>query len=122
LDILFEADLCETSARDVLADHIAAADPPVREYTAELVAGVLEHADTIDEQITAHLPEGWTLQRMPRVDRNVARIAVYEFAAGGVERAVAIAEAVALAADLSTDESPAFLNGVLAGIAQGLVE
>ena len=76
-----------------------------------------EHAARIDELI-AEFAEGWTLDRMPAVDRNVLRIGVYELLwAPDVPDAVAISEAVLLARDLSTDASPAFVNGLLARIA-----
>ena len=88
----------------------------MREYTAELVRGVAAHAPEIDARISGCLAPGWTLPRMPRVDRNVLRIAVYEIDYGGVPDAVAVAEAVQLVSDLSTDESPAFVNGVLRAI------
>jgi N utilization substance protein B len=88
----------------------------VRGYTAELVRGVTAHASEIDARISSCLAAGWTLPRMPRVDRNALRIAVYEIDYGDVPDAVAVAEAVQLVAELSTDESPAFVNGVLRAI------
>ncbi|MDR1236999.1 MAG: transcription antitermination factor NusB [Propionibacteriaceae bacterium] len=120
LDILFEVDLCESSVADSLALHAGQADPPLRPYTVELVEGVESNRDALDARIAAHLADDWTIQRMPRVDRNLARIAVYEMCHGQVEPAVAIAEAVDLAGGLSTDSSPAFLNGVLSAIAKDL--
>jgi N utilization substance protein B len=116
LDILFEAELRDTDAIATLEERIAAATPPVREYTAELVRGAVAHAAEIDERISACLAPGWTLPRMPRVDRNALRIAVYEIDYGEVPDAVAVAEAVQLVSDLSTDDSPAFVNGVLRAI------
>jgi N utilization substance protein B len=121
LDILFEAELRDTDAIATLEDRIAAGTPPVREYTVELVRGVVDHAAEIDERIKACLASGWTLPRMPRVDRNALRIAVYEIDYGEVPDAVAVAEAVQLASDLSTDESPAFVNGVLRAITASTV-
>jgi N utilization substance protein B len=97
-----------------LAEREAMASPPVSAYAAELVRGVVAHSARIDELISAHA-EGWTLDRMPAVDRNVLRIGVYElYWAPDVPDGVAISEAVALASDLSTDASPAFVNGLLA--------
>ena len=116
LDILFEAELRDTDAVTTLEEREAAASPPVRGYTAELVRGVTAHASEIDARISSCLAAGWTLPRMPRVDRNVLRIAVYEIDYGDVPDAVAVAEAVQLVAELSTDESPAFVNGVLRAI------
>ena len=116
LDILFEAELRDTDAVATLEEREAAASPPVRGYTAELVRGVTAHASEIDARISSCLVAGWTLPRMPRVDRNALRIAVYEIDYGDVPDAVAVAEAVQLVAELSTDESPAFVNGVLRAI------
>jgi transcription antitermination protein NusB len=123
LDILYEAEIKGEPALDLLAersvvgsaDSAAAADsPPVSEYAAELVRGVQAHRDRIDE-LLAKYSQGWTLDRMPAVDRNILRIGVYElFWEAGVPDGVVISEAVLLARDLSTDESPAFINGLLA--------
>jgi N utilization substance protein B len=121
LDILFEAELRGTDPIATLDERAADANPPVREYTAELVRGVAAHAAEIDARINACLVSGWTLPRMPRVDRNALRIAVYEIDYGQVPDAVAVAEAVQLASELSTDESPAFVNGVLRAVATSKV-
>jgi transcription antitermination protein NusB len=121
LDILFEAELRDTDPVATLEERIAAAKPPVREYTAELVRGVIAHAAEIDARISACLAPGWTLPRMPRVDRNALRIAVYEIDYGEVPDAVAVAEAVQLVAELSTEESPAFVNGVLRAVTTSAV-
>jgi N utilization substance protein B len=116
LDILFEAELRGADLIATLEERAAAADPPVREYTAKLVRGVAAHASEIDARISACLAPGWTLPRMPRVDRNVLRIAVFEIDYGEVPDAVAISEAVQLVSELSTDESPSFVNGVLSAV------
>jgi N utilization substance protein B len=88
----------------------------VQPYAAELVRGVASHSERIDELISWNLVD-WTLERLPAVDRNILRIGVYELLwADGVPDGVAISEAVALAQDLSTDNSPSFVNGVLARI------
>ena len=116
LDILFEAELRDTDSVATLEERAADANPPVREYTAELVRGVAAHIAEIDTRISACLASGWTLPRMPRVDRNALRIAVYEIDYGQVPDAVAVAEAVQLVSELSTDESPAFVNGVLRAV------
>jgi N utilization substance protein B len=121
LDVLYEADLRDASIRDTLAAAIARTEPPrpsYLDYTVTLVEGVAEHRDRIDELIGSYA-EGWTLERMPPVDRNLARIAVYELLHGDdIDDAVAISEAVELAKQLSTDDSPRFLNGVLGRIAE----
>jgi transcription antitermination protein NusB len=121
LDILFEAELREADPVATLEERAAAADPPVREYTANLVRGVDAHASEIDARISACLAAGWSLHRIPRVDRNALRIAVYEIDYGEVPDAVAISEAVQLVSELSTDDSSAFVNGVLRAVAASKV-
>jgi len=114
LDILFEAEVRGEPVLDMLEQRIIQASPPVGEYAAELVRGVQAHRERIDQLLEEHA-EGWTLDRMPIVDRNVLRIGLYEMLwADDVPDAVAISEAVLLARDLSTDASPAFVNGLLA--------
>ena len=118
LDILFEAEQREWPVLDLLAERITLGSPPVPGYAADLVRGVAAHAARIDELISRYA-EGWTLDRMPAVDRNVLRIGIYELLwADDVPDAVAINEAVLLAQDLSTDASPAFVNGLLARLAE----
>lgn len=116
LDILFESELRGTDALGTLAERTAEAEPPVREYTTTLVEGVVGHAEHIDARIAAVLTPGWTLPRLPRVDRNAMRIAVLEIDHLDVPDPVAVSEAVALVSDLSTDDSPAFVNGVLGSV------
>ena len=114
LDILFEAELRGSPTLELLAERITLGSPPVPEYAADIVRGVVTHSERIDELISQY-SEGWTLDRMPAVDRNVLRIGVYElFWASDVPDGVAISEAVLLVRDLSTDASPAFVNGLLA--------
>ncbi len=118
LDVLFEAEVRGEPVLDVLAERTAAADPPVSEYAALLVRGVQEHAAQIDELLAAY-SEGWALERMPAVDRNVLRIGAYELLwRDQVPDAVAISEAVALASELSTDDSAGFVNGLLGRLLQ----
>jgi transcription antitermination protein NusB len=118
LDILFEAELRDSPVLELLAERTAQGSPPVPAYAAVLVRGVAEHRTRIDELISAYA-EGWALDRMPAVDRNVLRIGIYELLwAPDVPDGVAISEAVLLARDLSTDASPAFVNGLLARIAE----
>jgi transcription antitermination protein NusB len=113
LDVLYEADLRGIDPVTTVADRLAQADPPVPEYTVELVEGVTARRARIDELIATY-SEGWTLERMPPVDRNLLRVAIYELLWNDdVPDAVAISEAVELAKDLSTDESPRFVNGLL---------
>ena len=116
LDILFECDTRDVMPVELLDERAAMADPPVNEYTSVLVRGVAEHILRIDELLTTYA-QGWTLDRMPTVDRNVLRLGVYEVLyADDVPDAVAVSEAMSLVRDLSTDESPAFVNGVLGSI------
>jgi N utilization substance protein B len=116
LDILFEADVRGLPTLQLLSERQSVGDVPVQPYAAELVRGVATHSERIDELISWNLVD-WTLERMPAVDRNILRIGVYEVLwADGVPDGVAISEAVALAQDLSTDNSPTFVNGVLARI------
>jgi transcription antitermination protein NusB len=120
LDVLYEADLRRLPAMEVLTAYVARLEEPKPEhlpYAVTLVEGVAAHADRIDELIASYA-EGWTLDRMPPVDRNLARIAVLELLwMDEIDDAVAITEAVELAKQLSTDDSPRFLNGVLGRIA-----
>jgi N utilization substance protein B len=116
LDVLYESDVRDVEALGTLATRISLGDPPVHDYTVELVEGVQANRARIDE-ILAEYAEGWTVARMPGVDRAVLRLGVYELLwRTDVPPAVAIDEAVELAKSLSTEESPKFVNGVLARI------
>ncbi|MFF5172922.1 transcription antitermination factor NusB [Micromonospora sp. NPDC000089] len=121
LDVLYEADLRDRPAAEVLAGYVERIEQPRPEhlgYAVGLVEGVATHLDRIDELIASYA-EGWTLDRMPVVDRNLARIAVYELLyVDEIDDAVAISEAVELARQMSTDDSPRFLNGILGRIAE----
>jgi transcription antitermination protein NusB len=114
LDILFEAEIRGAPVLDLLSERTLSSDPPVSDYAAELVRGVQAHRPEIDGMLASNA-HGWTLDRMPAVDRNILRIGAYElFWADDVPDGVAISEAVLLAKDLSTDGSPSFVNGLLA--------
>jgi N utilization substance protein B len=109
LDLLFEAE-----ARDVDPLELLAQRPEVGQYTAELVRGVCACREQIDELLSTY-SQGWTLDRMPAVDRTVLRLGAWELLYNDdVPDAVAIDEAVQLARVLSTDDSPGFVNGLLA--------
>ncbi|MEV0261372.1 transcription antitermination factor NusB [Streptomyces sp. NPDC050617] len=116
--ILFEADQRGTSVQNVLADWIRHSrsddrQPPVTEYTMQLVEGYAEFAPRIDELIADYAVD-WTLDRMPVVDRNILRLGTYELVwEDETPDAVVIDEAVQLAKEFSTDDSPAFVNGLL---------
>jgi N utilization substance protein B len=120
LDILFEADQRAVNAATLLAERVAdpGGGPPVGEYAAEIVEGVVAHWGEITELLTTYA-HGWTVDRMPGVDRAILRIGAWEIVWNdAVPDAVAISEAVELARTLSTDESPAFVNGLLARVAE----
>ena len=114
LDILFEADQRGIDPLVLLAERQPDAQPPISEYAAAVVEGVRAHVERIDELLSTYA-QGWTLDRMPGVDRIVLRIGAWELLFNDdVPDAVAIDEAVDLARLLSTDDSPSFVNGVLA--------
>jgi len=113
LDVLFEAEQRSAPVLETLAGRVAAADPPVPEYAVELVEGVVAHQGRIDELLGTYSRD-WPLDRMPAVDRALLRLATFELLwCEDVPDAVVIDEAVTLARSLSTDESPAFVNGLL---------
>ena len=122
LDILFASELRRENAVEALAGAISDGDRPTNAYTTTLVEGVTAHAARIDEVLSQYA-QGWTLERMPAVDRNVLRIGVYEILfSDDVPPAVAVSEALALVRELSTDESPTFVNGVLGAVAKDKAE
>ena len=114
LDVLFESDQRNRAPLETLAVRLEAADPPVNQYTVDLVEGVVSHRERIDELLTTYAKD-WSLDRMPAVDRAILRLATFELLwREDVPDAVVIDEAVTLASSLSTDESPVFVNGLLA--------
>jgi N utilization substance protein B len=116
LDVLYESDVRSVDPLTTLAERVALAEPPVNDYTVALVEGIQAHRERIDT-ILSDYAEGWTVARMPDVDRAILRLGVYELLwCDEVPDAVAIDEAVELAKSLSTDESPRFVNGVLARV------
>ena len=121
VDVLYEADLRARDRLELLRERIADDTPPVPDHTIRLVEGVAEHAERIDELIDTHAA-GWSLDRLPDVDRAILRMAVYELLwADDVPGPVVIDEAVELAKALSTDDSPGFVNGVLGAVADAAV-
>jgi transcription antitermination protein NusB len=116
VDVLFESEQRNLPSVQVLSERIAQADPPVPEYTVSLVEGVAAHRERIDEVLSTY-SQGWALDRMPAVDRALLRLGAFEILfCEDVPDAVAVNEAVDLARSLSTDDSPAFVNGVLARV------
>lgn len=114
-DILFEAEQRGIDPLKLLADRVAVphTEAAVPQYAVDIVEGVVAHRDRIDEVLETY-SQGWTLARMPAVDRALLRIGSWEVLFNDdVPDAVAVDEAVDLAGDLSTDDSPAFVNGLL---------
>jgi N utilization substance protein B len=109
-------------AENTLRLRLRQADPPVPPYAIDLVEGVVAHRHELDRLISS-LAEGWTLARMPAVDRNLLRLGAFELLyRPDVPEGVAVSEAVELASRLSTDESATFVNGVLAGLMERAVQ
>ena len=116
VDVLYEADVRSGDPLALLRERVADETPPVPEHTVRLVEGVAEHAARIDELIDTHA-SNWSIDRLPDVDRAILRMAVFELLwADDVPDAVVIDEAVELAKTLSTDDSPAYVNGVLGAV------
>jgi N utilization substance protein B len=121
LDLLYESDIRGKSSLDLLAlRDVADEGPdarPIRDYTKVLVTGVDAHKRKIDELISTYA-QGWDMDRLPAVDRNILRLGIYELLwQEDVPDGVAIDEALALAKELSTDESSGYIHGVLGRIA-----
>lgn len=114
LDILYAADLRGTGLVETLMEVRSFGEATIRDLTVALVHGVASNRPDIDQRISESLAGGWTLERMPAIDRNLARIAIFELDHTDTPASAVIAEAVKLAAELSTDDSPPFLNGLLA--------
>jgi N utilization substance protein B len=123
VDVLYGADLRERAVADAVVEEQRRADEqPARAaswlYAREIIEGVDAHRDELDEAIAAHA-HGWTLERMPVLDRAILRVGAWEILHNSeVPDAVAISEAVQLAGELSTDDSGGFVNGVLSAIAR----
>ena len=120
LDLLYEADIRSTSAADLLAlrDVIEEGPDarPIREFTKFLIAGVTENKRKIDELISTYA-QGWDMDRLPAVDRNILRLGIYEIVwSADLDDGIAIDEALTLARELSTDESAGYIHGVLGRI------
>ena len=116
LDAVYAAEVRSRPPAEVLAEQSELG--PVNDYTRQLVDGVHEHRHRIDEVLTTYA-QGWSLERMPAVDRTILRMGAYELLFDDeVPDAVALDEAVGLAKELSTDESPAFVNGLLGRLQQ----
>jgi N utilization substance protein B len=113
LDVLYAADMRRQDPVEALEAATAEGEGPSNLYTVTLVRGVTEHRRRIDE-LLGQYAQGWSLDRMPAVDRNALRIGAFELLyTDEIPDAVAVTEAVALVRSLSTDDSPSFVNGVL---------
>jgi len=121
LDLLFAAEARGLSAGELLDQQIREGEVPNNPFTVKLVRGVVAESERIDALIAAFAKD-WSLARMPAVDRNVLRLGVWELLDGDVASEVAISEATALVTELSTDDSPSFVNGVLAAVAKDLAK
>jgi N utilization substance protein B len=120
LDLLFEAEQRGVNADTLLSERIAkpATQHALSDYTVEIVRGVVAKWVQIDELLATY-SQGWTVERMPAVDRAILRIGAWEVVfSDAVPDAVAISEAVGLAKSLSTDDSPTFVNGLLARLSE----
>ncbi|WP_049773355.1 transcription antitermination factor NusB [Segniliparus rotundus] len=119
VELLFEAEARDLDPAELAAERSAElvkdlSAPQLTPYALLLLEGVRDNLDVVDQTIIDHLRGGWTLQRLPAVDRSILRIAVWELLfATEVPTAVAVDEALELAKELSTDDSPSFINGVL---------
>jgi len=115
LDFLYEADIRQTSALELYATR-PAEELSQGEYVSVLLSGVAEHQAKIDELIVTYA-QGWDLDRMPSIDRNLLRIALFEILwSENLDDKIAVSEAVEIAKELSTDESAGYINGVLGRI------
>lgn len=115
MDLLFESEQRGVNAVDLLEQRVAApvSESPIAPYSGELVRGVVANWHPINEALTTY-STGWTIERMPAVDRALLRIGTYEVLYNAdVPDQVAVSEAVLLATELSTDASPGFVNGLL---------
>ena len=120
LDILFEAEQRGVNAETLLAQRIAkpVTEHALNDYTVEIVRGVVAKWNQINELLATY-SQGWTIERMPAVDRAILRIGAWEVVfSEAIPDGVAISEAVALATSLSTDDSPTFVNGLLARLSE----
>ncbi len=116
LDILYESDIRNLSPMDILRDRESDIEFVIRDFTKQLVLGVAQNRERIDEIILMRA-KGWAIDRMPVVDRNILRLAVQELLFDkSTPHSVVIDEAVELAKSLSTDDSSEYVNGVLGAI------
>ena len=118
LDLLYEGDIRRSSASELLNRRVTELEYVIRDFTKELIDGVELHRRKIDELITTY-SQGWDMDRMPVIDRNILRLAIYEVLwSESVPVSVAINEAIELAQTLSTEDSSKYINGVLSKVVE----
>ena len=122
LDLLYEADIRGVSAADLLANRVVTEegpqDRPIRDFTRDLIAGITANKRKIDELIATYA-QGWDMDRLPAVDRNILRLGIYEIVwTPELSESIVIDEALTLAKELSTEESSGYIHGVLGKISQ----
>ena len=120
LDLLYEADIRGSSSLELLQSRDVIEEGPdarpIRDFTRDLISGVTANSRKIDELITTYA-QGWDMDRLPAVDRNILRLAIYEIVwSADLADGIAIDEALTLAKELSTDESAGYIHGVLGKI------
>lgn len=116
LDLLYESDIRKGSAADLLLKRISEMEYEAREFTKELIEGIDSNKRKIDELIATY-SKGWDMDRMPVLDRNILRLAIFELLwSKSVPEAVAISQALELATNFSTEESGKYINGVLSKV------
>ena len=121
LDLLYEADIRGSSALELLQSRDVIEEGPdarpIRDFTKDLITGISTNSRKIDELITTYA-QGWDMDRLPAVDRNILRLGIYEILwSTDVPMSVAIDEALILAKELSSDDSSKYIHGVLGRIA-----
>ena len=113
LDLLYESDIRKGSATELLSKRVTEMEYEAREFTKELIDGIELNKRKIDELIATYA-HGWDMDRMPVLDRNILRLAIFELLwSQSVPEAVAISEALELATNFSTEDSSKYINGVL---------
>jgi len=116
LDLLYESDIRRSSAADLLSRRVTEMEYEAREFTKELIDGIELNKRKIDELISTYA-QGWDMDRMPVLDRNILRLSIFELLwSKSVPEAVAISEALELATNFSTEDSSKYINGVLSKV------
>jgi transcription antitermination protein NusB len=118
LDLLYEAEIKGLPLSEIWQQRVDSAELPTNEYTEKIILGLVLNQSEVDAKIS-EVSTGWRLERMSPVDRSILRIGVFEILfQTEIDAAVAINESILLAQEISSDEAPAFINGVLGAIAR----